>query len=126
MFNLDTMYSCVYSGTYGLANLSISTFDALLCYVVAIAVSMVVALILRVPLLPSKPYRYSFDVSVLYPTPIIAAGILSFFFVLGYTFMYDGFVLAVVIGVLSALFVKYLFYEVFPIPLQDDEEEASQ
>ncbi len=125
MFNLNIMHSCVYSGAYGLANLNISNFDVALCYIVAIVVSIVFALILRVPLLPSKPYMYSFDVSALYPTPIIAMGILSLFFVLGYTFIYNGLVLSLVIGVLSAIFVKYLFYEVFPKPLQDDGEEAS-
>ncbi|ATZ59351.1 energy-converting hydrogenase A subunit A EhaA [Methanobrevibacter smithii] len=124
MFNLSMVHSCVYSGAYGLANINISSFDAALCYIVAIAVSIVVALILRVPLLPSKPYMYSFDVSALYPTPVIAIGILSLFFVLGYTFIYNGLVLSVVIGVLTALFVKYLFYEVFPKPLHDNEEEA--
>ena len=66
MFNLSMVHSCVYSGAYGLANINISSFDAALCYIVAIAVSIVVALILRVPLLPSKPYMYSFDVSALY------------------------------------------------------------
>ena len=81
MFNLSMVHSCVYSGAYGLANINISSFDAALCYIVAIAVSIVVALILRVPLLPSKPYMYSFDVSALYPTPVIAIGILSLFFV---------------------------------------------
>ena len=120
MFNLSMVHSCVYSGAYGLANINISSFDAALCYIVAIAVSIVVALILRVPLLPSKPYMYSFDVSALYPTPVIAIGILS----VSYTFIYNGLVLSVVIGVLTALFVKYLFYEVFPKPLQDNEEEA--
>ena len=124
MFNLSMVYSCVYSGAYGLANINISSFDVALCYIVAIAVSIVVALILRVPLLPNKPYMYSFDVSALYPTPVITMGILSLFFVLGYTFIYNGLVLSVVIGVLTALFVKYLFYEVFPKPLQDNEEEA--
>ena len=120
MFNLNIMDSYVYSGAYGLVNINISTLDVALCYIVAIVVSIVVALILRVPLLPSKPYMYSFDVSALYPTPIISIGILSLFFVLGYVFIYNGLVLSVVIGVLSAIFVKYLFYEVFPKPLQDD------
>ena len=125
MFNLNMMHSCVYNGAYGLANIGISNFDVALCYIVAIVVSIIVALILRVPLLPSKPYMYSFDVSALYPTPIMALGILSLFCVLGYTFIYNGLVWSVVIGVLTALFVKYLFYEVFPKPLQDNEEEAS-
>jgi energy-converting hydrogenase A subunit A len=78
---------------------------------------------LRLPLLPSKPYRYSFDVSALYPTPIIAIGILSIFLVLNYTFMYNGLILAAVIGVLSALFVKYLFDFVFPTPLDENAGE---
>ena len=73
--------------------------------------------------MPSKPYRYSFDVSAIYPTPIIAMGIFSIFLVLNYTFMYNGIVLAIVIGVLSALFVKYLFDFVFPKPLDGDEGE---
>ena len=74
--------------------------------------------------MPSKPYRYSFDVSAIYPTPIIAMGILSIFLVLNYTFMYNGLVLAIVIGILSALFVKYLFDFVFPKPLSEDEGDV--
>ena len=92
----------------------------LLAYVVAIICSIIVALLLRLPLLPSKPYRYSFDVSAIYPTPIIAIGILSIFLVLNYTFMYNGLILAVIIGVLSALFVKFLFDFVFPQPRDEN------
>ena len=125
MFDLvyDTLFFASYGNIYGLSNLSISAFDMLLAYIVAIVVSIIVALILRIPLLPSKPYRYSFDVSAIYPTPIIAIGILSIFLVLNYTFMYNGLVLAVIIGVLSALFVKYLFDFVFPKPLDEDKGE---
>ena len=125
MFDLvfDTIYFASFSNFYGLSNLSLSSFDILLVYVAAIVCSIIVALVLRLPLLPSKPYRYSFDVSALYPTPIIAIGILSIFLVLNYTFMYNGLVLAVVIGVLSALFVKYLFDFVFPKPLDENAGE---
>ncbi len=125
MFDLvfDPIYFASFSNFYGLSNLSLSSFDILLAYVVAIVCSIIVALVLRLPLLPSKPYRYSFDVSALYPTPIIAIGILSIFLVLNYTFMYNGLVLAVVIGVLSALFVKYLFDFVFPKPLDENAGE---
>jgi energy-converting hydrogenase A subunit A len=119
----DPIYFASFSNFYGLSNLSLSSFDILLVYVVAIVCSIIVALVLRLPLLPSKPYRYSFDVSALYPTPIIAIGILSIFLVLNYTFMYNGLVLAVVIGVLSALFVKYLFDFVFPKPLDENAGE---
>ena len=125
MFDLvfDTIYFASFSNFYGLSNLSLSSFDILLAYIVAIVCSIIVALVLRLPLLPSKPYRYSFDVSALYPTPIIAIGILSIFLVLNYTFMYNGLVLAAVIGVLSALFVKYLFDFVFPKPLDENAGE---
>jgi len=125
MFDLvfDTIYFASYSNFYGLGSVSISLFDVILAYIVTILCSIIVALVLRLPLLPSKPYRYSFDVSALYPTPIIAIGIFSIFLVLNYTFMYNGLVLAAIIGVLSALFVKYLFDFVFPKPLNDNMGE---
>ena len=124
----DLMYNTIFFASYGnsfygITNITISPFDVLLAYIVTIIVSMVVALILKIPLLPNKPYRYSFDVSAIYPTPIIAIGIFSIFLVLNYTFMYNGIVLAVIIGILSALFVKYLFDFVFPKPLDGDEGE---
>ena len=125
MFDLmyNTIFFASYGNVYGLSNIAISSFDVLLAYIVTIFVSIIFSLILRIPLLPSKPYRYSFDVSALYPTPIIAIGILSLFLVLDYTFMYNGLVLAVVVGVLSALFVKYLFDFVFPKPLDENTGE---
>lgn len=125
MFDLvfNTLFFASYGGAYGLGNITLGSFDILLAYIVTIICSIVVALVLKLPLLPSKPYRYSFDVSAIYPTPIIAIGILSIFLVLNYTFMYNGLVLAIVIGVLSALFVKYLFDFVFPKPLSEDKGE---
>ena len=125
MFDLvyNTIFFASYSNFYGLGNITLGLFDVILAYIVTIIVSILVALVLKVPLLPSKPYRYSFDVSAIYPTPIIAIGLLSIFLVLNYTFMYNGIVLAVIIGILSALFVKYLFDFVFPKPLDGDEGE---
>lgn len=125
MFDLgyNAIFFASYGNIFGLANISISPFDVLLAYIVAIIVSIAVALVLKVPLLPSKPYRYSFDISALYPTPIIAMGVLSLFLVLNYTFMYNGLILAVIVGILSALFVKYLFYYIFPMPLNEDSGE---
>ncbi len=119
----NTIFFASYGNIYGLSNITLSSFDVLLAYIVTIIVSIVFALILKIPLLPSKPYRYSFDVSAIYPTPIIATGIFSIFLVLNYTFMYNGIVLAIIIGILSALFVKYLFDFVFPKPLDGDEGE---
>lgn len=123
MFNLidTTLFFASYGNIANITNITISPMDIALAYIVTIIVSIVVAYALRIPLLPSKPYRYSFDVSAIYPTPIIAMGIFSIFLVLNYTFMYNGLVLAIVIGILSALFVKYLFDFVFPKPLDEDE-----
>ena len=81
-------------------------------YVIVIIVAIALALILRLPLLPSKPIRYSFDVSALYPTPLIAIGVYSIFFV----FKISGILIAILIGIFTALFVKYLFFKVFPKP----------
>ena len=116
-----TINSAAQANVFGLANITIGYFDMILAYLVAIFVSILIALILRVPLLPSKPKRYSFDVSAVYPTPIIAIGILSLFLVLNYTFMYNGLVLAVIIGVCSGLFVKYLFNIIFPSPIEGED-----
>ena len=120
---LNTVLFASYGNFYGLGNIAISSFDIIMAYIATIICSIVVALILRLPLLPSKPYRYSFDVSALYPTPIIAMGVLSIFIVLNYTFIYNGLILAIIIGVLSAFFVKYLFYTVFPKPLSENAGE---
>lgn len=116
MFDLigDMLLFASYGNYNALANISISYFDVFLVYIVVIITSIVAGLVLKLPLLPSEPKRYSFYVSALYPTPIIAIGILSIFLVLNYTFMYNGLLLAIIIGILSALFVKYLFYIVFP------------
>ena len=122
----DLVYGTMFFASNGnISGLGISPFDVLLAYVIAIVVSIIMALILKLPLLPSKPYRYSFDVSALYPTPIIAIGIFSIFLVLNYTFIYNGIVLAAIIGILSALFVKYLFDFVFPKPLDENGGEDS-
>ena len=126
MFNLidTTLFFASYGNIANITNITISPMDIALAYIVTIIVSIVVAYALRIPLLPSKPYRYSFDVSAIYPTPIIAMGIFSIFLVLNYTFMYNGLVLAIVIGILSALFLKYLFDFVFPKPLSEDEGDV--
>ena len=125
MFDLMdcTIFFASYGNAFGMSNITIGSFDIILAYIVAIVVSIIMAYILKIPLLPSKPYRYSYDVSAIYPTPIIAIGVLSIFLVLNYTFMYNGLVLAIIIGILSALFVKYLFDFVFPKPLNEDNGE---
>lgn len=61
MFDLvyNTIFFASYGNFFGLGNIAISTFDIVLAYIVTIICAIVVALLLRIPLMPSKPYRYS-------------------------------------------------------------------
>ena len=95
-------------------------FQLLLNYIVAIIVCIVVALALKLPLVPEKPVRNSWTNSAIYPTPIFAMGILAILFSLNIYWIYDGLALAVIIGILSAVFVKYFFYYIFPNPAEND------
>jgi energy-converting hydrogenase A subunit A len=92
-------------------------------YLISIIISVIVAKGVGLPWLPDKPIRYSFNVSALFPTPVIAIGFLAIFYRLGYVWLYNGIVLAVIIGIISALFVKYLFYDIFPKPPQETKDE---
>lgn len=95
--------------------ISISNYtlsSIILDYFLVIIISIATAFILRLPLIPSRPIRYSFDVSILYPTPLIAVGVFTIFFILGFS----GILISIIIGICTALFVKYLFYYLFPKP----------
>ena len=91
-------------------------FQLLINYLVAIIVAIVIALVLRLPLIPEKPIRFSWTTSAIFPTPIFAIGILAIFYSLNVFWIYDGLVIAIIVGLASALFVKYLFNYVFPKP----------
>lgn len=93
-------------------------FQLFVNYIVAIIVTIVLGLALRLPLLPEKPIRFSWTKSALFPTPIFAIGILAIFYSLNIFWIYDGLVIAILVGLASALFVKYLFDYVFPNPPQ--------
>lgn len=97
----------------------------ILNYLIAVIVSVVIALGLRLPLLPNRPIRFSFAKSALFPTPIFAIGFLAICFSVNFFWIYDGLVLAVFWGVVSALFVKFAFDHVFPKPLEENEENTS-
>jgi energy-converting hydrogenase A subunit A len=54
--------------------------DIVVLYAIAMIISVIAALILRLPLLPKeKPIRFSFQTSVVFPTPILALGIEAIF-----------------------------------------------
>ncbi len=93
---------------------SISGTLLLLNYLITIFVSIVVALALRLPLLPEKPRRFSWTKSAIFPTTIIAMGLLAFCFSINFYYLYDGKLLAIIMGIIAAVFVKYFFKYVFP------------
>ena len=100
-------------------------FQLLINYLVAIIVAIVVAVILRLPILPEKPIRFSWTESALFPTPVFAMGILAIFYSLNIFWIYDGLVLAVIVGLFSAIFVKYGFDYIFPKPPPADDGGAN-
>jgi len=106
--------------------MGVNAFQLLLNYFVAIIVSVVLALALKLPLLPEKPIRFSWTNSAIFPTPIFAIGILAIFFSFKIYWIYNGLILAVIIGILSALFVKYLFYYIFPNPPSENDSSDNQ
>jgi len=91
----------------------------ILNYLIAVIVSVVVVLGLGLPLVAKKPIRFSFDKSALFPTPIFAIGVLAICFSVNFFWFYDGLVLAVLWGVIAALFIKFGFDYVFPRPPQE-------
>ncbi|MBQ2961490.1 energy-converting NiFe hydrogenase A subunit EhaA [Methanobrevibacter sp.] len=91
-------------------------FQYFVNYIVAILVAIALALALRLPLLPENPIRFSWTKSALFPTPVFAIGILAIFYSLNVFWIYDGIVIAILTGIFSALFVKYLFDYIFPSP----------
>jgi len=94
----------------------------LLNYLIAIITSIIIAIGLKMPFLPEKPRRFSWTNSAMFPTPIFAIGLSAICFSLNIIWIYDGMVLAILMGIFSAFFVKYLFYYVFPKPPELKEE----
>jgi energy-converting hydrogenase A subunit A len=99
----------------------VNEFYVLLNYLIAIVVSILIAIMLRLPIFPEKPRRFSWTKSVLFPTPIISIGFLAIFYSTGFYWIYNGIILATLIGILSPLFVKYLFDYIFPKPPVGDD-----
>lgn len=84
-------------------------------YALAVLAAVVVGLVLRLPLLPERPMRHSFTISIVFPTAVLALGFTAIVFKLGY----EGLLVAVVIGVLTAIFSKYILDRVLPAPQEE-------
>lgn len=84
----------------------------ILSYVLAVASAMIVGWVLRIPILPERPIRQSWTISIIFPTTVLALGFTAIIFKLGYS----GIVLAVVIGIITAVFSKYILERILPKP----------
>lgn len=85
-------------------------------YAVAVISSIVVGLLLRIPLLPERPMRQSWTISIVFPTAVLALGFSAMVFKLGV----DGLLVAAIIGIITALFCKYILERVLPEPVMED------
>ena len=73
-------------------------------YLIALMTSVIVALLLRLPIIPKeKPIRFSFQTSAVFPTPILALGIEAIF----RNLFGDYISLAFFAGLFAALMSKY-------------------
>ncbi|ACX72333.1 conserved hypothetical protein [Methanocaldococcus vulcanius M7] len=76
----------------------------LVLYAISLITSIVVAALLKMPLIQkSRPIRFSFETSILFPTPILALGIEAIF----RNLFGDYITLAFFAGLFGALFSKY-------------------
>ncbi len=85
-------------------------------YILAVVSAMVVGLVLRLPILPEKPMRQSWTISIVFPTAILALGFTAILFKLGY----EGLLIGVVVGILTSIFAKYFLERLLPKPQMED------
>ncbi|MDD1763104.1 MAG: energy-converting hydrogenase A subunit A EhaA [Methanobacteriaceae archaeon] len=83
-----------------------------LSYLLALGLAVILGLALRLPLLPERPMRYSWTISVIFPTAILALGFYAMLDKLGY----QGLIIGALVGIITALFCKFLLEKVVPRP----------
>lgn len=95
-------------------------------YIIAIGSSVIVGLILRLPLLPERPMRQSWTISAIFPTAVLALGFMAMVSKLGYlTDGYTDYLIALAVGVLTAIFSKFILERILPKPAQEEPSEES-
>jgi energy-converting hydrogenase A subunit A len=85
-------------------------------YALAVASAVIVGLVLRLPILPERPIRHSWTVSIIFPTAVLALGFTAIIFKSGY----EGLLVASVVGVITAIFSKYLLERILPKPQSEE------
>jgi energy-converting hydrogenase A subunit A len=88
----------------------------ILSYILAVIAAMVVGLVLRIPILPERPMRYSWTISIIFPTSVLALGFTAMLFKLGYT----GIPITIIVGIITAVFAKYFLERLLPRPQTEE------
>lgn len=82
-------------------------------YILIIITATVLGLLLKLPLLPEKPMRNSWKISVVFPTIIIAIGLYA---ILDYFTVYNNIYTAIVLGIFTVIFARFILEKLIPIP----------
>jgi energy-converting hydrogenase A subunit A len=90
-------------------------------YILAVASAITVGFVVRLPLLPERPIRYSFTISIIFPTAVIALGLSAIVFKL---YGNEGIIVGIIVGVVSALISKFLLGSILPKPTGQTEGES--
>jgi energy-converting hydrogenase A subunit A len=90
-----------------------------ICYLIALAAAMILGLVLRLPLLPEKPMRQSWTISAVFPTAVLAIG----FYAMVYEIGYQGYIVALITGIITALFAKFILEKIVPKPKVEESHE---
>lgn len=86
-------------------------------YIIAIVSSVILGLVLRLPLLPERPMRQSWTISVIFPNAVLAMGFMAMVSKLGYLQAgYPEYLIALAVGVLTAIFSKFILERILPRP----------
>ena len=88
-------------------------------YLIALAAAMILALALRLPLLPDKPMRDSWTISAVFPTAMLAVGFYAIVCELGY----QGYIVALITGIITALLSKFILEKIVPKPETEESHE---
>ena len=88
-------------------------------YLITLAAAIILSLVLRLPLLPDKPMRHSWTISAVFPTAVLAVG----FYAMVYELGYQGYVVALITGIITALFAKFILEKVVPVPESEESHE---
>jgi energy-converting hydrogenase A subunit A len=82
-------------------------------YFIIIITVTVLGLLFKLPILPDKPMRFSWTISIVFPTIIIA---ISFYAIFDYFNIYNNIYTAIIIGIFATIFSRFILERLFPVP----------